>query len=132
MFEEIDHTADLAIRVQAASLADLFCEACKGLMALSGIELADKPIRSITLHLQADDPETLLVSWLEELLYFIESKAKAYRRCQIEMPDDISLTAEIDLVPIANIGRMIKAVTFHDLEIQRLKDHVETVIVFDV
>ena len=69
-FEELEHTADAAIRVWGCDLAELFAHAAHGLAA----QLAEEPNqiepsieRRITLD--AYDVETLLVAWLGELLY---------------------------------------------------------------
>ena len=132
MFEELEHTADLAIRVSAINLHDLFTEASMAVMALSGIELQSGPIHENTIKLHAADPESLLVNWLEELIYEIEVNHRAYDDFHIVIDGDYSLQATVKLVPIASISRLIKAVTFHEMAIQQVADRLETVIVFDV
>jgi SHS2 domain-containing protein len=132
MFEELEHTADLAIRVSAINLPDLFSEASKAVMALSGIELQSGPIHETIIKLHAADPESLLVNWLEELIFEIEVNHRAYQGFHIVIDGDYSLQATIELVPIASISRLIKAVTFHEMAIQKVADGLETVIVFDV
>src|SRR5438034_408776 len=67
-YEEIEHTADVALRVRAPSLEKLFCYAARGMFALmtdaSGVATASE----IALDVTASDRETLLVNWLSELL----------------------------------------------------------------
>jgi SHS2 domain-containing protein len=70
-FEEIEHTADRALRVRGATLDELFANAGRGMVALTGAE-AD-PNRSV-LHevdLEAPDVESLLVDGLSELVYLM-------------------------------------------------------------
>ncbi|MGD8821963.1 MAG: archease [Anaerolineales bacterium] len=131
-YEEIEHTADLAIKVAAPTFSDLLMEAAAAVMELSGIVLQDKILRQESITLKAEDPETLLVSWLEELLFAIEVKHAGYRDCQLKIAGEYLLHATITSASIKSLQRMIKAVTFHDLSVER-KDHgFETVIVFDV
>lgn len=132
MFEEIDHTADLAIRVVAKDLSALLEEAAKAVMVLSGIDLESGPSIKKVVHLTANDPESLLVQWLEELLFNIEVKDRGSLDFSIMIKDRYHLTATLKLVPISGISRSIKAVTFHDLSIKTVEDRLETIIVFDV
>lgn len=132
MFEELEHTADLAIRVSSANLTGLFAEASKAVIALSGIEPLSSPIDESIINLHAADLESLLVKWLEELIYEIEVNHRTYHDFQIVVDGEYNLQAKVMLVPIASISRLIKAVTFHELAIQQVDNRLETVIVFDV
>jgi hypothetical protein len=71
-FEEIEHTADVAIRVWGRDLAELFANAAYGMAC----QLADpgevEQTVEQSVELNAYDVETLLVSWLGELLYLGE------------------------------------------------------------
>jgi SHS2 domain-containing protein len=132
MFEEIEHTADLAIKIAAPTFNNLLAEAARAVIALSGIEMEETILRQESITLKAEDPETLLVSWLEELLYTIEVNHLAYQDCQIEISGEYQLQATVSLASIKSLQRHIKAVTFHDLSVEIVEQGFETVIVFDV
>ena len=70
MYEEIDHTADYAIRVRGLDLPGLFIEAARGMNALTA-GAAVGPAVSREIHVEASDLEALLVSWLEELAFLM-------------------------------------------------------------
>ena len=73
MFELFDHTADLGLRVRAATLEELFSEAGRGLLAMHVANPeAIQPIQSKAIELTADEPAYLLFDWLSELLYAFE------------------------------------------------------------
>ncbi len=75
MYEHFDHTADLGLRVQAATLEELLAEAARGLLAMHVANpAAIRPTQSKTIELAADDPPYLLFDWLSELLYTFESE----------------------------------------------------------
>jgi SHS2 domain-containing protein len=132
MFEELDHTADLAIRVAAIDLSGLLAEAARAVIELSGIALESSAVQERTIRLTSEDPESLLVQWLEELLFEIEVKNRASLDFPITIDGEYSLEATVKLVPIASISRLIKAVTFHQMDIKTVDDQLQTVIVFDV
>jgi SHS2 domain-containing protein len=129
---EIDHTADWAIRVVAETLPQLFEFAARGMFSIAGIQVSRKPWSPEELHLEANDIESLLVLWLEELLYRIESTNTGVTELTIQKIDPSSLAAEIVPSEILSIGRDIKAVTYHNLEIIRRGDRWIVEIVFDV
>ncbi len=116
-FRLLEHTADIGIEAQAASCEELFVQAAKGLLAvLAGSGETSGPVRDITLEVNAGDVEELLVVWLNELLYLIQT--------QVVWPLDIaligmqsgSLTARLSLVPLSgDPQREIKAATYHHL-----------------
>ena len=72
-FEEIEHTADRALRIVGSDLEELLLNAARGINFLMvpqhvpGAELQKKNV-----VLEAADPESLLVDWLSELAYWAE------------------------------------------------------------
>jgi SHS2 domain-containing protein len=131
-FEEIEHTADWALRVRGDSLTDLFRNAALGMLSLLGIEPVPGNSESRFFELKAEDTETLLVSWLEELLFPLEVENVAVVDFQVEVLEKVQLKATIELKEIASIKKEIKAVTFNELDIRALESGYETIIVFDV
>ena len=131
-FEEIEHTADIAIRVWGRDLAELFANGAYGMAC----QLADPDAVERTvehpIELEAYDAETLLVSWLGELLYLGERE-----ECVFTDFDMLEVTPT-RLRAVARGGAAqehrshIKAVTFNELEIVRTDADYETTIVFDV
>jgi SHS2 domain-containing protein len=131
-FEEIEHTADLAMRVRGRDFAELLRHAAEGMLELSVVEFKQEEGKQISLELTAPDREQLLVIWLEELLYNMEMHAAAHQDFSIEVHEGLRLGATMREVELESIGRQIKAVTFHDLRIITNEDGLEATIVFDV
>ncbi|NOR89277.1 MAG: archease [Anaerolineales bacterium] len=131
-FEEIEHTADWALRVRGQNLTDLFRNAALGMLSLLDIEPVPGNSESRFFELKAEDTETLLVSWLEELLYPLEVEHAAVVDFQVEVLEKAQLKATIELKRIASIKKEIKAVTFNELDIRTVDSGYETIIVFDV
>ncbi len=129
--EEIPHTADWALRVWAEDLPSLFDEAANGMASLSGVQLEAGPSVPRAVELEAADDESLLVAFLSELLYMQEQEGLGFERLHIHITGD-RLMARFDAAPLAAVSKPIKAVTFHDLKINRAEQGYEVVIVFDV
>jgi len=131
-YEEIEHTADWALRVRGRNLTDLFSNAACGMLSLLAIEPVPGKAESRSFALKAEDTETLLVSWLEELLYPLEVEGAVVVDFQVEVLEEVQLKATIKLKKIASIKKEIKAVTFNELDIRAANFGYETIIVFDV
>jgi SHS2 domain-containing protein len=130
--EEIEHTADWAIRIRATELNALFEHAARGMFNLIGRIEGESGMITRPITLQAADLETLLVSWLEELLYILESEDLMLSSSSVQIPSNTQLLATICLLPVTERWKEIKAVTYHDLEVQQTSDGFEVSIVFDV
>lgn len=131
-FEELEHTADWALEVWGTGPAALFRCAAEGMLALLNARGIGGTGTRTEIELHADDLESLLVCWLEELLYRLESEMVTFSDIDLEIHPGPRLTAQIEEVSRAPIHKQIKAVTFHDLEIRSTSNGLETIIVFDV
>ncbi len=131
-FEEIEHTADVAIRVRGRDLAELFVNAAYGLACqLSDPDALDLTIEQ-EIELEAYDAETLLVSWLGELLYLSERDECVLADFDVLEIASTRLRAVARGGPVQGHRRHVKAVTFSEMEIVRVGGGYETTVVFDV
>ncbi len=147
---EIEHTADLGMEVEAASLEQLFQRAATGMMALvrADDESLDRPldaspdeapapsaVRSVRIELDGDEPDVaaLLVRWLRELLYLQEVAGFVYRDATFQRLDESGLRASVrpDPDPSRQI-RELKGVTYHGLEVGRTGDGWRARVIFDI
>lgn len=134
---EIDHTADLGFEVWAADTGTLFVEATRALAELCYDVEAVSAVESRSLEVSGEDPEELLVRWLHEVY--------------LQLEIDGWLTAEVDAVQVGErtvtgtlrgeahdperhtVHTEIKAITYHEMEIERGDDALlRTTVVLDV
>jgi SHS2 domain-containing protein len=135
-FEELSHTADWSLCVWAADLPHLFMDTAKGMNALAGTKLAEKPRIRRTFSKSAVDIESLLVSFLSELVYYAEQDRLAFDHFDLSLKFEggqpCRLSAILRGAPILVLDKSIKAVTYHNLQIQQTARGYEVEIVFDV
>jgi SHS2 domain-containing protein len=131
-FEEIEHTADIAIRVWGRDLAELFANAAYGMACQTAdVDAVGRTIEH-AIELQAYDTETLLVAWLGELLYLGERDGCVFAAFDMLDVAPTRLQATVRGGPASEHRHYIKAVTFSNLEIVHTDAGYETTIVFDV
>ncbi|RME41985.1 MAG: archease [Caldilineae bacterium] len=131
-FEEIEHTADWALRVTGEDLSALLRNAARGMTHLL-IGNADVPrTHTETLELDAFDAETLLVNWLSELAYRAEVDGLLFPDITLTDVSPTHLRAVLRGGRVADLQKHIKAVTYHNLQIVRTPHGLEATVVFDV
>ena len=135
-FETIDHTGDVAVIVYGDDLKQLFSNA-----ALALFSLVTDP-ESIRQELQRDvkitteDKDSLLVEWLNELIYLFDAEHILFGRFDIERLTDNSLKASCygeNADPLRHRIRLgVKAATYHMLKIDKGSNGYKVQIIFDI
>jgi SHS2 domain-containing protein len=147
-FEEIDHTADLAMKVEGDSLQELFLGALEGMYHLifgQHVEIKELNLKTEKNHLKpllmsAPTLEDLLVLWLSDMNYKIEvyqQVLKGVGNLRLEEYKEYSqLEGKFAYSTLEELNFMqeneIKAVTYHQLEVRKKGNLYFTTIIFDV
>lgn len=133
-FEILDHTADLKIKVVGDDFKDLFKESINALCSILGGGNFDagKVIRKI--KIEAIDPTSLLVDFLNEVVSLSQIHKEIYCDIKIMSISDISIYAEVSGRKIKDeFKEDIKALTYHEANIVKRKDgKLETILIFDI
>jgi SHS2 domain-containing protein len=130
-FEELPHTADMAIHVWAESLPALFAEAARGMNTLSGAQPVPGVRLKRSFEARAPDTESLLVAFLSELVFYIEKENLVFFAFKINLNGE-NLKIQMSGAPILSLIHSIKAVTYHNLQIRKAEAGFQVEIVFDV
>lgn len=136
--EELSHTAEIGLRVQADTVAKLFRCVALGMAALTGPAPTEGATCAYSVALAASDLETLLVDWLNELVYLGEVHTFHIEQVRVERLDiaetgSAMLTAMVAGRPVAEPPTVhIKAATYHQLSIHRLEKGWQAEVYFDV
>lgn len=133
-WEEVEHTADSALRVSAPSLQELFVAAARGMFSLCAATTERSLTQVVTLTVEAPDRESLLIDWLNELLYLSTPAAlqRAYLAFRFDAFTATALRATALGALVTEPRSAVKAATFHDLTIRDSGGGLETKLVFDI
>jgi len=130
-FVEVDHIADLAIRVWGKDINTILARAAEGLYTIMGVKYDTTSQNEREISLEDLNQENLLVDFLNELLYLGENDHLYLDSMRFEERND-AIVVKAKTHKIQNIEREIKAVTYHELEIIENEKGLETTITFDI
>jgi len=102
------------------------------MFALMAEPSLEEPACEREVRLEGTDYESLLVDWLNELIYLHEVEGETYSQFNIEALSPTKLEACIAGGPTKNKTKAIKAATFHNLAIEKTPNGLVATIVFDV
>ena len=132
----IDHTADFGIHVFGSDLKDLFTNAALAMFDLITDIKSLKGADESSLNIKGDDRPDLMVNWLRELLYIWNGKEKLVESVDIISIAENELAAQIKFDSFDSakhsIKNEIKAVTYHQIQVNQVTDGWESKIIFDV
>ena len=134
-FEIVNHTADVGIRAYGADMNEAFANAAKGLFSLitEFDDVAEVVPRDI--ELTAPDQESLLVGWLNELIYLFDTENLIFKRFDITQLSDTHLKARSYGYKVDSskhkLKMGVKATTYHMLKIDK-NNGSEVQVLFDI
>ena len=132
--EELAHTSEIGLRAHAPALAGLFGCLARAMVALTGVQ-ADNAAEPMTLEVdvRAVDVESLLVDWLNEVLFLHEATGIVPQDVTIQALTPEAIQATLHGRAAREPGELqIKAVTYHQLQVAQTADEWIAEVFFDI
>lgn len=130
-FEYFEHTADVGIRAWGPTLEDAFCAAAEGLVAYMVDVTGAKNVGEATLVVEGGSDERLLLRLLEEVLYLFETERYVITGATAKREGGtLVATLRGEAYDATRHGHVheVKAITFHDLHVQRTPPEVRVIV----
>ena len=135
-FTYFEHTADVGIEAIGSDLRDVFVSAALALFSLIADVDQVREETQISLHVNGDGLEDLLVSWLNELIFVFDVEHLLFRRFEINHLDSNSLDAvcygEKYNPDRHHLKAGVKAATHHEVTIERSNGGYRARLIVDV
>lgn len=137
-YEYLDHTADAEFIAYGATLDEAFVNAARATFALIVDPGRVKPAVSREVHLTSESLDYLLYDWIAELLYVEEVDRLVFSRFEVRIAgreggyvlDGRAWGEKIS--PEHEISLHIKAVTYHDLRVEKKNSKYEVQVLLDI
>jgi SHS2 domain-containing protein len=136
MYETFEHTADLGLRVRAATEEELFAEAARGLVSMIVPDLDSvAPAQDREFTIAGRERDYLLFDWLNELLYVFDTEHLLLAQFDVRLTGD-GLTATGSGEPFDpqrhRLDHEVKAITYHGLRLEQDSDGWLAEVIVDI
>lgn len=135
-YDYFDVVADVGVTAWGPTLAEAFAQAGLGVFALvvdPGTVEAREP-REV--RAQGESPEALLVNWLNECLYVHDIEGFVVRRVEFLVFEEQRAHALLWGEPLDparhRVGTLVKAATFHELQVRQAEGGWEIRVILDI
>jgi SHS2 domain-containing protein len=136
MYQVFEHTADLGVRVEAGTLAEMYADAAAGLFAviagdLGQVRLAEREAFTVP----GSDPAWLLFDFLGELHAAFELRRMLFREFAVTITDDgLEAVARGERYDPARhvLAHEVKAITQHELAVDRGPERCTATYIVDI
>ncbi len=135
-YEIIDHTADIGIRVRGESLESLFQSAGAAFFDIIGTWGKPGDSHVLKVRLEAEAVADLFHDWLDELNFLHQTQDLVFFEFEIEKIREVLLEATVRGRKIDrtqdSLHLEIKAVTHHELNVEKKPDGWRAAVIFDI
>ncbi len=127
MFEILEHTADIGFRVRAGTLEELFEQAAAGLASIALEPGGIEPRERYPMEATAPDLESLLVNFLNEVLWLLDGRRLVLSRFEVgqvaELPQVSAVAFGEPFDPARHRAKLlVKGITWHQLRLAHEDD----------
>ena len=133
-FKALEHTADVGVEAWSETLEGCFEEATLGVLDIMGA-WRPGPGSDEEVVVGARDLGGVLVDWLSEVLYLQDARDAVVTSVHVERVSDTEAVGRIGLTARGDVqleGTAVKAITFHQLSVERAGDRWTARLFVDV
>jgi SHS2 domain-containing protein len=135
-YEVFEHTADIGLHAYGETLPVLFINAAQG---MENLLVPLEQVRVVTnreITVKGHDPVSLLIAWLNELIFLFDTEYLLFRDFEIATLTDTTLTGIAQGEPYNSqrheLSSAIKAATWHEAAVIQDNEGYHARIIFDV
>ena len=135
-YEVFEHTADIGMHAYGMTLRELFIHAAQGMESLLVDPVQVRSAVSRNISAEGHDPISLLIAWLDELIFLFDTEYLLFRDFEIETITETQIVGRASGEKYDpqrhDLSSAIKAVTWHEAEIVQMDEGYRARIIFDL
>ena len=135
-YEVFEHTADIGLHAFGSTLPELFIHAAQGMESLMVAPEQIRPLTSREIAVEGHDEVSLLIAWLNELIFLFDTEYLLFREFEIDAITGTHLKGRASGEPYDaqrhDLSSAIKAVTWHEAAVELTDDGYKARIIFDI
>ncbi len=135
MIRYIEHTSDVGFEVEEDSIEGLFSTAALAMYGfmIDPFEIETSVKRDV--DIQSEDLESLMFDWIDELIFLFESEKIVFKKFDLRI-DDFHMIGTCEggiFDPTRHeTGIVVKAVTYHMMEVKKRRGIWNARVILDV
>lgn len=140
-FEILDHPADMGFRCRARTMEELFARCARGLTSVL-VDLAAIQLElSREFEFEGEEIDLVLYNWLSEILFLFDAEGLLFSKFEVKKfmtTDSGSTRMEASLHGQRfegskhEIKTYVKAITLHQLKVERKANEIEAQVFLDI
>ena len=135
-FRILEHTADVGFEAFGSTREEVFVNAARALFDLIvELETID-PREQVAVQVRGTDAESVLVNWLNELLFLHDAEGWLFRDFEIRSLQDDALSARARGEKFQRARHqaklLVKAVTYHQLALEKTSEGWRAQVYVDI
>jgi SHS2 domain-containing protein len=135
-YEVFEHTADVGLHAYGSTLAELFVHAAQGMESLMVPLEQIRVVTSREITVEGHDPVSLLIAWLNELIFLFDTEYLLFRDIAIDTITETHVIGRVTGEPYDaqrhELSSAIKAVTWHEAAVNLTEQGYQARIIFDI
>ncbi len=136
-FKYLEHTADAEFIAYGHTIDEAFVNAARAMCGLVVEPEKVKVSETREISLISGSPEDLLYDWLSEILYLSEVDYLVFSRFEVKITQDGEYRLQgkacgEKMRPGHEVSLHIKAVTYHDLRVEKRNNIYEAQVLLDI
>lgn len=135
-YEYLDISGDAGVRATGRSIEEVFINAALGMYGLVTDLDGIREEKTIAVEAESQSPEGLLVGWLNELIFRLDTEGFIGRKVKILHLGNEAVKAEVTGEEF-DLARheprlLLKAATYHDLKLEEKDGQWTAEVIFDI
>jgi SHS2 domain-containing protein len=133
-FRFLEHTADVQVECRASSFEGLLEEAARALYAIALSVVHDRRDMERTVGVTAPCREEILVRWLQELLFLLDTQRFVATSYTLSMASEGCMNAVLDgyICRVKDRAKEVKSATYHGLKVSESDGGLVARVIFDL
>ncbi|MDQ2903547.1 MAG: archease [Ktedonobacteraceae bacterium] len=135
-YEVFEHTADIGLHAFGRTLPELFIHAAEGMESLMVAPEQIQLVVSREIAVDGHDAISLLIAWLNELIFLFDTEFLLLRHFEIESLTETRVQGRAYGEPYDawrhDLSSAIKAVTWHEAFVTHSDDEYKARLIFDI
>lgn len=135
-YKLLPHPSDICIEVEGKNLKELFINSARAVVSELGKIKRKTGTKRLLLKINGIDIESLLINWLQEVLYNFYVRGLIFANGKIKKITEKELAIEVEFIKFTprsfEAKKEIKAITYHNIKIERKANSYVVNLLLDI